>query len=67
MFKGVKEKNIGILNKGGWHFSYFGDINFIKNKLNNFSHQEYNNEKYTNNKYIMERIKNNEDLFLINL
>ena len=60
----LKEKNIGILNRGGWHFSYFGGIDFIKNKLNNFSHQEYNNEKYTNNEYIMERIKNNEDLFL---
>jgi beta-1,4-mannosyl-glycoprotein beta-1,4-N-acetylglucosaminyltransferase len=32
----------------GWHLSYFGDINFIKNKIANFSHCEYNNDKYVN-------------------
>ena len=34
--------------RGGWHLSYFGDFNFIKNKLNNFAHQEYNSDAYTN-------------------
>lgn len=29
-----------IIKKGGWHLSYFGDNNFIDNKLSNFSHQE---------------------------
>ena len=25
---------------GGWHLSYFGDVDFILNKVKNFSHQE---------------------------
>ena len=29
------------LDEGGWRFSYFGDKNFIYNKLMNFSHQEH--------------------------
>lgn len=31
-----------LIEKGGWHLSYFGDPNFIKNKLENFPHQEFN-------------------------
>ena len=46
-----------------WHLSYFGDAKFIKNKLQEFSHQEYNNNFYTNEKNIENKIKNNEDLF----
>jgi beta-1,4-mannosyl-glycoprotein beta-1,4-N-acetylglucosaminyltransferase len=47
---------------GGWHLSYFGDPEFIKNKLENFSHQEFNNDIYTNLDYIKEHIKNKVDL-----
>jgi beta-1,4-mannosyl-glycoprotein beta-1,4-N-acetylglucosaminyltransferase len=49
--------------KGGWHFSYFGDVNYIKNKINSFSHQEFNNEIYLNNEKIIDQIKNCKDLF----
>lgn len=49
---------------GGWHFSYFGDIEYIKNKIRGFSHQEYNNEKYLNDAQIEDCIKNQKDLFL---
>jgi len=28
--------------KGGWHLSYFGDTQFITNKLQNFAHNEHN-------------------------
>jgi beta-1,4-mannosyl-glycoprotein beta-1,4-N-acetylglucosaminyltransferase len=41
---------------GGWHLSYFGDANFIKNKIENFSHQECNLDKYTNTEKIQEKI-----------
>ena len=37
---GVKISPQLILN-GGWHLSYFGTIEFISNKLQNFSHQEF--------------------------
>ena len=29
------------IKKGGWHFSYFGDMTFIKNKLREFAHSEH--------------------------
>jgi len=51
------------IKKGGWHLSYFGDSNFIKNKIQQFSHQEFNLEKYTNEDIIKEKINNNKDLF----
>jgi len=51
------------ITNAGWHLSYFGDSNFIKNKIQNFSHQEFNNEEFTNLEKITDRIKNSKDLF----
>ena len=51
-----------IIKDGGWHFSYFGDVNFIKNKLLNCAaHREYN-ENHINEEYIINNIKTNENL-----
>jgi len=55
--------NCPIIPRGGWHLSYFGDGNFIKNKINNFSHQEFNTDEFTNIENIENRIKNGSDLF----
>jgi hypothetical protein len=53
---------IGIeIEKGGWHFSYFGTANFIKNKIESFSHQEYNREDIKDS--IIYKIENGENLF----
>lgn len=52
-----------IIYSAGWHLSYFGNEKFIKNKLENFTHQEYNKTEFTNEKQIEERIKNKSDLF----
>jgi beta-1,4-mannosyl-glycoprotein beta-1,4-N-acetylglucosaminyltransferase len=52
-----------IINNGGWHLSYFGDAHFIKNKLENFAHQEFNNKEYTNVEKIEKRITTGVDLF----
>ena len=49
---------------GGWHFSYFMNVNEIVDKINSFSHQEYNSEKYKNENLIIDSIKNKKDLFL---
>jgi beta-1,4-mannosyl-glycoprotein beta-1,4-N-acetylglucosaminyltransferase len=61
----IRNRNVTVpsINNGGWHLSYFGDSNFIKNKINNFSHQEHNNDNFTNLSKIEERIKNGRDLF----
>lgn len=48
---------------GGWHLTYFGDNEFIKNKITAFSHQEFNKKEYLNDDYINKRIKSNLCLF----
>ena len=55
--------HLPILLKAGWHLSYFGDAQFIKNKLIEFGHQEFNNSLYTNEECIENAVKNNRDLF----
>ena len=52
-----------VIMNGGWHLSYFGDTEFIQNKIQNFTHQEYNIEEFTNLENINEKIKNKSDLF----
>jgi beta-1,4-mannosyl-glycoprotein beta-1,4-N-acetylglucosaminyltransferase len=56
-----------IISNGGWHLSYFGDASFIQNKIKEFSHQELNNQQYTNLLHIEEKIKSSKDLYDRNL
>lgn len=49
--------------KCGWHMSYFGDIDFIANKIKNFAHQEFNSSKYTDGSVIADKVKSCIDLF----
>ena len=49
--------------KGGWHFSYFGGIENIQNKIKAFSHQEYNNNKYLNESHLKNCTANLTDLY----
>jgi len=72
-FQKYKELNISCesirflrcdsIPRGGWHLSYFGDPQFIKNKLENFAHQEYNSEQYTDTREIQKRMEGCVDLF----
>jgi beta-1,4-mannosyl-glycoprotein beta-1,4-N-acetylglucosaminyltransferase len=57
-------KSLHHIPNGGWHLSYFGDPAFIRNKLLNFSHQEYNTDKYTNIQTIEEKVKTKKNLFV---
>ena len=49
------------LEKGGWHFSSFGDADFIRKKIQNSCHQQYNNEEFLNREHIEYCIENNRD------
>jgi hypothetical protein len=51
------------IENGGWHFSYFGDIKMIQNKLMHFSHQEFNTDEFTSEENIKDAIANHRDLF----
>ena len=58
-----KSEKTKIIPRGGWHFSYFGDVEFIKNKIRNFSHQGYNSPKYLDNDAIKTAIDDMSDLY----
>lgn len=47
--------------RGGWHLSYFGGPDKIIQKIESFSHQEYNNSKIKDPERIKEKISSNED------
>lgn len=49
--------------KYGWHMSYFGDGNFIQNKIMHFSHQEYNHGRYIDPTCIQQCIDHSMDFF----
>ena len=53
----------GSLSLAGWHLSFFGDVNFIKNKIKNFSHQEFNKDEFLNDETINTNIMNCKDVF----
>jgi beta-1,4-mannosyl-glycoprotein beta-1,4-N-acetylglucosaminyltransferase len=52
-----------FIPNAGWHLSYFGNSEFIRNKLEHFGHQEYNREEYTNESHINAAIRDGRDLF----
>ncbi len=60
---GEKRFPVRGVKNGGWHLSYFGDTEYIMNKIKNFSHQEFNTEQFTDPKHIEEQITKCEDLF----
>ena len=49
---------VPVIQYGGWHLSYFGNIDFIITKIKSFSHQEFNNDNYINKLQLEEKIKN---------
>jgi beta-1,4-mannosyl-glycoprotein beta-1,4-N-acetylglucosaminyltransferase len=52
-----------ILIRGGYHLSYFGDVQKIRNKIRNFSHQEYNHDYYLNEEKIQKCVESGKDIY----
>lgn len=55
-------KKYALVKKCGWCFSYFGNVEFIQNKIKNASSQEYNQDFYLNPTKITKHIENSTDL-----
>src|SRR3989344_7595775 len=51
------------IQDGGWHFTYLGGVKRIQEKLESFSHQEYNNVNYNTTENILKAISTGKDLF----
>ena len=46
----------------GWHFTYFGGVDKIQEKLESFAHQEFNNKTINNKESIENFVRNGEDI-----
>jgi beta-1,4-mannosyl-glycoprotein beta-1,4-N-acetylglucosaminyltransferase len=57
---------VPVVEKGGWHLTYFGDVEFIMKKIDSFSHQEYNNSNYIDKKELELKMKNGINLLNLN-
>ena len=57
------EKDIKIINNGGWHFNNLYSVETISKKLKVFPHQEFNSSEFSNIDAIKKKISNLEDLF----
>lgn len=52
-----------IIPNAGWHFTYLGGVKKIIEKLEAFSHTEFNLKQYKDEAAILENIKSGKDLF----
>ena len=52
-----------VYENAGWHFTYMKEPSQISKKIKDFSHTEFNSDRYTDLKFIEERIKNLKDPF----
>lgn len=52
-----------IIPNAGWHFTYLGGAKKIIEKLESFSHTEYNLKEYKDENKIKDIIKSGKDLF----
>jgi beta-1,4-mannosyl-glycoprotein beta-1,4-N-acetylglucosaminyltransferase len=67
----IKNKNLNdiknlqdcmLIERGGWHFSFMGGVEMIKEKIKSYSHQEYNTPQVMQN--IADNVENNTDVLL---
>jgi glycosyltransferase involved in cell wall biosynthesis len=51
-----------FFENAGWHFTFFGGIKQIQDKLNSYAHQEFNNDDINNQESIQNAIQNKKDV-----
>jgi len=58
-----KEKNIELINEGGWHFNYLLKPNEISKKFKSLAETSWDKEEFFNEKNIIKKIELKKDLF----
>lgn len=53
----------GLISNGGWHLTYWGDIQTIQYKISTFAHQELNQDRFKDPEHIKTKILNGQDMF----
>jgi beta-1,4-mannosyl-glycoprotein beta-1,4-N-acetylglucosaminyltransferase len=51
------------VKKAGWHFSYLGGVEKIKQKIQSFAHTEFNKEEYLQDENIIKAMMEGKDIF----
>lgn len=51
-----------FFENSGWHFTFFGGIQQIQEKLNSYAHQEFNNDEVNNQQSIQDAVENQTDV-----
>jgi beta-1,4-mannosyl-glycoprotein beta-1,4-N-acetylglucosaminyltransferase len=59
----IRHSGYKIVENGGWHFSYMGGVERIRQKLAAYAHQEYNQPQYTELQAMEASINRGESLF----
>ena len=62
-YKFYKPRFDKFIENGGWHFSSVKSAEGIYKKLNSYSEQQFNNEKFKNIEIIKRKIDQKKDLF----
>ena len=57
------EKNITVIQNGGWHFNNLYSPDVISKKLKTFAHREYSSQEFSSIEVIKKKILNYKDLF----
>ena len=57
-----KQKNLQIIDEGGWHFAYLQDVKNISKKIKSFAHGEFNKAEIVSEKNIELKINQGEDV-----
>ena len=58
-----KRNELAVIKKAGWHFSYLGGSEKIKQKIRSFAHTEFNKEEFLNDENIRKAIEEGKDIF----
>ncbi|MBN1816753.1 MAG: hypothetical protein JW828_05300 [Sedimentisphaerales bacterium] len=59
-FRGARRN---MVSQGGWHFSYLGGVEAIRDKIAAFSHTECNRPQFTNAEHMESCLAESRDLF----
>lgn len=51
-----------FFENAGWHFTFFGGIKQIQDKLNSYAHQEFNTDEVNNQQSIQDAVRSQTDI-----
>lgn len=59
-------QQLPTIKNAGWHYSYFGDVDYVLDKINTLSHVENKTEKIMDRNNILESMKTGRDIYFRN-